>query len=126
MKNEEVITRKEYIEREAAIKAIRVWFWSAPGVHPTLDRDTAEELLFSIPAADVREVKRGEWWYRPNIVKIIGSIVVSILLYAVPILTTCAFTLGWNKFVAYLLTIVSLTEFVCLVAFIIFRAEEGE
>ena len=48
----------EYIEREAAVMKIREWFWSAPGVHPKLDRDTAEELLFSIPAADVRPVVR--------------------------------------------------------------------
>lgn len=61
-----------------------------------------------------------------KIVKIIGSIVVSILLYAVPILTTCAFTLGWYNFCAYLLTIASLAEFSCLVMLIILKAEEDE
>lgn len=61
-----------------------------------------------------------------KIVKIIGSIVVSILLYAVPILTTCAFTLGWDKRGAYLLTIASLAEFFCLIALIFYKAEEGE
>ena len=50
---DEVFTRKEYIEREAAVMKIREWFWSAPGVHPKLDRDAAEEIMFSIPAADV-------------------------------------------------------------------------
>ena len=43
----------EYIEREAAVMKIREWFWSAPGVHPKLDRDAAEEIMFAIPAADV-------------------------------------------------------------------------
>lgn len=51
----------DYIEREAAVMKIREWFWSAPGVHPKLDRDTAEELLFSIPAADVVPVRHGRW-----------------------------------------------------------------
>ena len=50
---DEVFTRKEYIEREAAVMKIREWFWSAPGVHPKLDRDAAEEIMFAIPAADV-------------------------------------------------------------------------
>ena len=48
----------EYIEREAVVKKIREWFWSAPGVHPKLDRDTAEEIMFAIPAADVVEAVR--------------------------------------------------------------------
>ena len=61
-----------------------------------------------------------------KIVKIIGSIVVLILLYAVPILTTCAFTLGWDKYGAYLLAIASLAEFFCLITLIIYEAEEGE
>lgn len=52
---------KEYIEREATVMKIREWFWSAPGVHPKLDRDTAEDILFAIPAADVRPVVRGRW-----------------------------------------------------------------
>lgn len=48
----------EYIEREAAVMKIREWFWSAPGVHPKLDRDAVEEILFAIPAANVRRVVR--------------------------------------------------------------------
>lgn len=52
---------KEYIEREATVMKIREWFWSAPGVHPKLDRDTAEDILFAIPAADVRPVVHAEW-----------------------------------------------------------------
>ena len=48
----------EYIEREAAVMKIREWFWSAPGVHPKLGRDTAEEILFAIPAADVAPILR--------------------------------------------------------------------
>lgn len=51
-------TRKEYIEREQAVMKIREWFWSAPGVHPKLDRDAAEELLFSLHASDVAPVVR--------------------------------------------------------------------
>lgn len=43
----------ECIERDAAVMKIREWFWSAPGVHPKLDRDAAEEIMFAIPAADV-------------------------------------------------------------------------
>lgn len=61
-----------------------------------------------------------------KIVSIIGGIVVSVLLYAVPILTTCAFTLGWDDFIAYLLLIVALTELTCLTLLICAKAEEGE
>ena len=58
-----VFTREEYIEREAAVMKIREWFWSAPGVHPKLDRDAAEEIMFAIPAADVVPARHG-WWKR--------------------------------------------------------------
>ena len=61
-----------------------------------------------------------------KIASIIGGIVVSVLLYAVPILTTCAFTLGWDDFIARLLLVVALVEFTCLTLLICDKAEGGE
>jgi hypothetical protein len=61
LQTDNVFTRNEYIEREAAVMKIREWFWSAPGVHPKLDRDAAEEILFAIPAADVAPARHGKW-----------------------------------------------------------------
>ena len=61
LQTDKVFTRKEYIERETAVMKIREWFWSAPGVHPKLDRDVAEDIMFAILAADVVPVRRGHW-----------------------------------------------------------------
>lgn len=57
---------------------------------------------------------------------IIGSIITAVLIYAIPILTTCAFILGWDDFTAFLLMGVALTELTCLFVLIYAKAEEGE
>ena len=46
----------EYIEREAAINAVYEAY---------ADGESAYDALIALPAADVREVKRGRWkhWY---------------------------------------------------------------
>lgn len=49
----------DYIKRGDAIMAVREFFWE--GLHPTMDRDKAENLLFDIPAADVRPVVHARW-----------------------------------------------------------------
>lgn len=61
-----------------------------------------------------------------KVVSIIGGIVVSVILYAIPILTTCAFTLGWGGIISRLLLIVALVEFACLTFFVCEKTEEDE
>lgn len=48
------------------------------------------------------------------IVKIIGSFVVTAILFAIPILTTCAFVLHWDGFWQFLFVIFSMAEFITL------------
>lgn len=51
----------EYIDRYEAIMAMRKTIWSKIEVHPTLDRDEVENVLFDIPSADVEPVRHGRW-----------------------------------------------------------------
>ena len=48
----------EYIDRYEAIMAMRKTIWSKDEVHPTLDREEVEDVLFAIPSADVEPVVR--------------------------------------------------------------------
>ena len=59
-------------------------------------------------------------------VKIIGSIVLSFIIYSVPILTTCSFAYEWDGTTQFLLTFASFIEMLNLVSFIYDKAEEGE
>lgn len=59
-------------------------------------------------------------------VKIIGSIVLSFIIYSVPILTTCSFAYDWDGIIQFLLTFASFMEMLFLMAFIYDEAEEGE
>ncbi len=52
---------KEYIERKVVLK--KNMYGNA---NPITHRTYAEELIKSIPAADVVEVKHGEWTYQIN------------------------------------------------------------
>ena len=53
----------EYIEREAAIKRFNFAVLDCLGMEPTIRAGDIIIALESIPAADVREVKRGKWVY---------------------------------------------------------------
>lgn len=48
----------------------------------------------------------------------LGIFVLSIILFSIPILTTCAFTFNWISGIKYILTILSLIEFVAINTFI--------
>ena len=55
------MAEKEYIEREAAIKLFNFAVLDCLGMEPTIRAGDIIKALESIPAADVREVKRGRW-----------------------------------------------------------------
>ena len=55
------MAEKEYIEREAAIKRFNFAVLDCLGMEPTIRAGDIIKALESIPAADVREVKRGKW-----------------------------------------------------------------
>ena len=48
----------------------------------------------------------------------LGIFVLSIILFSIPILTTCAFAFKWIDGIKYILTILSLIEFVAIYTFI--------
>ena len=52
---------KEYIEREAAIKEVAKWLADVFGIKSESGAGTLFKKLRSIPAADVVEVRTGEW-----------------------------------------------------------------
>ena len=56
----------EYIEREAAIKRFNFAVLDCLGMEPTIRAGDIIKALESIPAADVREVKRGKWVYNDD------------------------------------------------------------
>ena len=52
----------EYIEREAAIKRFNFVVLDCLGMEPTIRTWDIIKALESIPAADVREVKKSKWF----------------------------------------------------------------
>ena len=58
-----------------------------------------------------------------KIIKIVGSIVVSVIMYAIPILTACSFAYAWDGFVRLILTLASLTQLVCLAFEVFFKGD---
>ena len=58
-----------------------------------------------------------------GIVRVLGAVVFSAAMYAVPILTVCSYYFGWGGWVLPL-TIVALLQFVFVVLDVIERAEE--
>lgn len=57
-----------------------------------------------------------------GIVRVLGAVVFSAAMYAVPILTACSYCFGWGC--ALPLTIVALLQFVFVVLDVIDKAEE--
>lgn len=62
---------KEYIEREEIMKkfADHVKRSNNSDFAPTPTWNQALQIVEDAPTADVVEVKHGEWWYRPNLIK---------------------------------------------------------
>lgn len=60
------------------------------------------------------------------VIKMIGSIVLSFVVYSVPILTTCSFVYDWNGIIQFLLTFASFMEMLLLVALIYNEVDEGK
>ena len=61
-----------------------------------------------------------------SLIRIIGSMVLSLVLYAIPILLACSFCLGWNGYVSFAFIIVSFTEFYFLAEFIFSNSKEDK
>ena len=61
-----------------------------------------------------------------RIIRVVGSIIMAILLYAIPILTTCALIFGWNDFITFLLIAVEFIELICLFGLIYAKTEEDK
>ena len=57
---------------------------------------------------------------------IIGGIVFSIVMYSVPILTTCSIALNWDGTISFGLIALSLIQLYVLTVLVINKAEEGE
>ena len=59
-------------------------------------------------------------------IKSIGSIVLSLFPYRIPILNTCPLIYGWYGSVQFMLAIASVIELICLMAFVYDKAEEDD
>ena len=59
-------------------------------------------------------------------VKIVGSIVVALVLYCIPIITTIAAVRHWDDFVQWLLFIASSGELVTLISLVYYFASGSE
>lgn len=58
------------------------------------------------------------------LIRIIGSVILSLVLYAIPILLACSFCLEWDGSISFILIIVSLIELCYFVGFIFSTSEE--
>ena len=61
-----------------------------------------------------------------KIIKIIGSIIFSCVMYSLPILTTCSFCFDWDGFSKMILLICSCGQLMALIVWVYYKAEEGE
>lgn len=59
-----------------------------------------------------------------SLTRIIGSIVLSLILYAIPILLVCSFFLKWDFYISFVLIAVSFTEIYFLVVSIFSNSKE--
>ena len=59
-----------------------------------------------------------------SFIRIIGSVVLSLILYAIPILLACSFCLEWDFYISFVLIGVSLTELCYLTEFIFSNSKE--
>lgn len=49
-----------------------------------------------------------------SVVKVIGCLVISAIIFAIPCLATLAFALNWDAFLKYLLTILSISMIITM------------
>lgn len=56
----------------------------------------------------------------------IGVLVVTSILYAIPILTACSFIYGWPSFFQFVMAIISIIEFCMLAYFVGDKVDRGE
>lgn len=61
-----------------------------------------------------------------SLIKIIGSVVLSSVLYAIPILLACSFCLEWDFYISFVLIAISLTEFCYFAEFIFSNSKEDK
>lgn len=61
-----------------------------------------------------------------NIVNVIGTFVVTAILYAIPILTACSFIYEWDGFFQVMLIVASMIEFCGLSVLIADKVSRGE
>jgi hypothetical protein len=59
-----------------------------------------------------------------SLIRIIGSIVLSLILYAIPILLVCSFFLKWGFYINFVLIAASLTEIYFLIDSIFSNSKE--
>ena len=57
-----------------------------------------------------------------TIIRILGSVIFGLAMYSVPVLCVCAYTLGWEDFVKYLLTIAAFGQALLLCEFVYLEA----
>lgn len=54
------------------------------------------------------EYERGEWMFTfEEILKLIGSFIISLIIVAIPILCTLSYVLDWNFLITYILAIMT-------------------
>lgn len=58
------------------------------------------------------------------LIRIIGSAVLSLVLYVIPILLACSFCLEWDGYICFVLIVVSFTEIYYLATFIFSNSKE--
>lgn len=59
-----------------------------------------------------------------EIIRILGSIVFTAVMYCVPILLTCSFCFGWDSFVKLLLCFCACGQFAAIFVLVLTKAEE--
>lgn len=61
-----------------------------------------------------------------KIVRVLGAIVFSLLMYSVPIILTLSFVYDWDGFYRWVCCISSVGQFLVLVAAVLYKAEEDK
>lgn len=54
-----------------------------------------------------------------TLAEIIGAIIISIVIFAIPIVTTLSWACSWDDFIKYILTIICTSELVLLFVYIL-------
>lgn len=57
-----------------------------------------------------------------TIIRLLGSVIFGLSMYSVPVLCVCAYTLGWDNSIKFLLTIASVGQVALLCEFVYLEA----